>query len=79
MSKLITRASSINRALDEIGDKWCLLIIQEVFWGINSFNEMMTAMGVSKGVLSNRLKWLQSIDCLSKRTDDNGGKRMRYT
>jgi DNA-binding HxlR family transcriptional regulator len=78
MSKLITRASSINRALDEIGDKWCLLIIQEVFWGINSFNEMMTAMGVSKGVLSNRLKWLQSIDCLSKRTDDNGGKRMRY-
>jgi DNA-binding HxlR family transcriptional regulator len=78
MSKLITRASSINRALDEIGDKWCLLIIQEVFWGINSFNEMMTAMGVSKGVLSNRLKWLQSIDCLSKRADGNGGKRMQY-
>ncbi|MEH6568115.1 MAG: winged helix-turn-helix transcriptional regulator [Halioglobus sp.] len=78
MSKLITRASSINRALDEIGDKWCLLIIQEVFWGINSFNEMMTAMGVSKGVLSDRLKWLQSIDCLSKRADDKGGKRMQY-
>lgn len=78
MSKLITRASSINRALDEIGDKWCLLIIQEVFWGINSFNEMMTAMGVSKGVLSDRLKWLLSIDCLSKRADYKGGKRMQY-
>jgi DNA-binding HxlR family transcriptional regulator len=78
MSKLITRASSINRALDQIGDKWCLLIIQEVFWGINSFNEMMTAMGVSKGVLSDRLKWLQSVDCLRKQADDKGGKRMRY-
>tara|TARA_R110001592_G_scaffold363043_2_gene679795 strand:+ start:60171 stop:61112 length:942 start_codon:yes stop_codon:yes gene_type:complete len=78
MSKLITRASSINRALDQIGDKWCLLIIQEVFWGINSFNEMMTATGVSKGVLSDRLKWLQSIDCLHKRVDGEGGKRMRY-
>jgi len=78
MSKLITRASSINRALDQIGDKWCLLILQEVFWGINSFNEMMAATGVSKGVLSNRLKWLQAVDCLHKKADGAGGKRMRY-
>lgn len=78
MSKLVTRASSINRALDQVGDKWCLLIIQEVFWGINSFTEMMTAMGVSRGVLSDRLKWLQSIDCLRKETEHEGGKRMIY-
>ena len=78
MSKLITRASSINRALDQVGDKWCLLIIQEVFWGINSFNEMMDAMGVSPGVLSGRLKWLQSIDCLGQTPERAGGKRMKY-
>ncbi|MCB1674687.1 MAG: helix-turn-helix transcriptional regulator [Halioglobus sp.] len=78
MSKLITRASSINRALDQIGDKWCLLIIQEVFWGINSFNDMMNATGVSRGVLSDRLKWLQSVGCLHKKADGQGGKRMRY-
>ena len=68
MSELTTRGSSINRALDQIGDKWCLLIIQEVLWGINSFNDMMEAMGVSRGVLSNRLKWLQEVDCLKKET-----------
>lgn len=78
MSKLITRASSINRALDQIGDKWCLLIIQEVFWGINSFTEMMAAMGVSRGVLSDRLKWLRSIDCLRQIPEREGGKRLRY-
>lgn len=78
MNKLLTRASSINRALDQVGDKWCLLILQEVFWGINSFNEMMGAMGISRGVLSDRLKWLQSIDCLRKEPDGKGGKRMRY-
>jgi DNA-binding HxlR family transcriptional regulator len=78
MSKLITRASSINRALDQIGDKWCLLIIQEVFWGINSFTEMMSAMGVSRGVLSDRLKWLQSVDCLRQVAEREGGKRMTY-
>jgi DNA-binding HxlR family transcriptional regulator len=78
MSKLITRASSINRALDQIGDKWCLLIIQEVFWGINSFTAMMSAMGVSRGVLSDRLKWLQSVGCLRQVAERKGGKRMTY-
>ena len=78
MSKFITRASSINRALDQVGDKWCLLILQEVFWGINSFNEMLSATGASRGVLSDRLKWLQAVDCLHKKSDGKGSKRMRY-
>jgi DNA-binding HxlR family transcriptional regulator len=78
MDKLITRASSINRALDQVGDKWCLLILQEVFWGINSFTEMMAAMGVSRGVLSDRLKWLQSVGCLKQVAEREGGKRMTY-
>jgi DNA-binding HxlR family transcriptional regulator len=78
MAEFTTRASSINRALDQIGDKWCLLIIQEVLWGINSFNDMMAAMGVSRGVLSNRLKWLQEVDCLRKDVESAGARRPRY-
>ena len=78
MTEFTTRASSINRALDQIGDKWCLLIIQEVLWGINSFNDMMQAMGVSRGVLSNRLKWLQEVDCLRKDVESAGERRPRY-
>ena len=78
MTEFITRASSINRALDQIGDKWCLLIIQEVLWGINSFNDMMNAMGVSRGVLSNRLKWLQEIGCLRKDVESLGQRRPLY-
>ena len=78
MTELTTRASSINRALDQIGDKWCLLIIQEVLWGINSFNDMMAAMGVSRGVLSNRLKWLQEVDCLRRDTAAGGERRPIY-
>jgi len=77
-SGFTTRASSINRALDEIGDKWCLLILQEVFWGINTFNEMMAAMGVSRGVLSNRLKWLQGVGCLRRDRGDTQTRRPRY-
>ncbi|WP_116366999.1 winged helix-turn-helix transcriptional regulator [Parahaliea mediterranea] len=71
MTELTTRASSINRALDQIGDKWCLLILQEVFWGIHSFGGILQETGISRGVLSDRLKWLQDHDCLRRR----GGAR----
>ncbi|MFT4636459.1 MAG: DNA-binding HxlR family transcriptional regulator [Arenicella sp.] len=78
MNELTTRASSINRALDQIGDKWCLLILQEVFWNVNTFTAMQEAMGVSRGVLASRLKWLQSIDCLQQLSERPGSKRMSY-
>lgn len=79
LSKLVTRASSINRALDEIGDKWCLLILQEGFWGVSAFNELMHATGASRGVLSNRLKWLQSVGCLSRERGAAGQVRYHLT
>jgi len=63
-----TRASSINRALDQIGDKWSLLIIGDVLWGINTFSELLAATGMSRGVLADRLKWLEKVDCLQKKT-----------
>jgi DNA-binding HxlR family transcriptional regulator len=75
VTTLSTRANSINRALDEIGDKWCLLIIQEVFWGINTFSGMLEAIGASRGVLSDRLKWLQQVGCLRKAPRRPGSRR----
>lgn len=77
-NKLQTRASSINRALDQLGDKWCMLILQEIFWGVNTFNEILSASGMSRGVLSQRLKWLQEVDCLKKQPNQQGGKRSVY-
>jgi DNA-binding HxlR family transcriptional regulator len=73
-----TRASSINRALDQIGDKWSLLIIGDVLWGINTFSELLAATGMSRGVLSDRLKWLESVDCLQKRLPDGNPRRPTY-
>lgn len=73
-----TRASSINRALDEIGDKWCLLILQQVFLGIHGFNEILQATGISRGVLSDRLQWLQSKACLKRQQKTPGAGRHSY-
>lgn len=35
-------------------------------------------MGVSRGVLSDRLRWLESVACLKKAPDAKGGKRLVY-
>lgn len=78
MTYIETRASSINRALDQIGDKWCLLILQEVFWGINTFSAMLHETGISRGVLSNRLKWLQDLGCLRKRVAGGNHRHTTY-
>ena len=73
-----TRASSINRALDEIGDRWSLLIIGDVLWGMHSFGELLAATGISRGVLTDRLKWLESVDCLQRRFPDGNPRRPSY-
>jgi DNA-binding HxlR family transcriptional regulator len=75
---LRTKASSINRALDQIGDKWCLIILQEILWGVRTFGGLLKASGMSKGVLSDRLKWLQDIDCLNKVTPADNPRRPTY-
>jgi len=73
-----TRASSINRALDQIGDKWSLLLIGEVLWGVNTFSELLAATGMSRGVLSDRLKWLEEVDCLRKEFSNGNPRRPVY-
>jgi len=75
---MLTRASSINRALDQIGDKWSLLIIGDVLWGINTFGELLAATGMSRGVLADRLKWLESVDCLHKKLANGNSRRPTY-
>jgi DNA-binding HxlR family transcriptional regulator len=75
---LVTRANSIDRALDQIGDKWSLLIIQEIYWGVHSFTGLLRETGASRGVLTDRLAWLVKIGCLKKQVPENGGKRAEY-
>jgi len=77
-SVMETRASSINRALDQIGDRWSLLIIGDVLWGMHSFSELLAATGISRGVLTNRLKWLETTDCLQRRYPEGNLRRPSY-
>src|ERR1700730_19013119 len=64
----------VARALDEIGDWWSLLIIRYAFEGMRRFGEFQKSMGISKGILTARLKHLVAIDILDMApvTDEGG-------
>jgi DNA-binding HxlR family transcriptional regulator len=54
----------VARALDEIGDWWSLLIIRDSFDGMRRFSEFQKSLGISKGILTARLKHLVAIGVL---------------
>lgn len=65
-----------------IGDRWSLLIIREIFFGINQFNELQRALpGLSRSVLATRLRYLQRIGVIFNATErpGAGGRCSSYT
>lgn len=69
---------SVRRALDEIGDRWTLLILLSAFCGVQRFDEWKGLLGVSPSILSNRLKQLVRKRILRKEPVESGSQRLRY-
>ncbi len=57
---------SIARALSVLGDRWTMLILRNSFMGIRRFDEFQENLGVTRHVLSERLKRLVEQDILIK-------------
>ena len=67
---------SIARALTVLGDEWSLLILREAFLGTRRFSDFQARLGVSKNVLSKRLRHLCESGVLER--DDAGVHGTRY-
>ncbi len=58
----------IASTLDIIGDKWSLLIIRDMFLEKTTFKEFSnTPERIAPGILSSRLKLLESLELITKR------------
>jgi DNA-binding HxlR family transcriptional regulator len=60
-------ACSIARTLDVIGEPWSPLILRDVFAGIHRFEQIQQDLGISRKVLTERLKWLVDNEVLERR------------
>ena len=56
----------VARALSVIGDRWTLLIVRDCFLGKSRFDEFQTSLGVTRHLLSGRLKKLVEQGVLEK-------------
>lgn len=70
--------SSLNRALNALGDRWSLLVIQEAFLGARRFEEFHERLGGARSTLSSRLQALETHQILQKKLQRENGSRMDY-
>ncbi|MFI9812389.1 winged helix-turn-helix transcriptional regulator [Saccharothrix variisporea] len=60
-------ACSIARTLDVIGEPWSPLILRDVWAGVTRFDRIQEDLGISRKVLTERLKWLVERGVLERR------------
>ncbi|HEY6983409.1 helix-turn-helix domain-containing protein [Reyranella sp.] len=74
-------ACPIARSLDLIGDWWSLLIVRDALRGMRRFNEFEKSLGVSKNILTQRLRTLarQGILELVPAADGSAYREYRLT
>jgi DNA-binding HxlR family transcriptional regulator len=71
-------ACSIARTLDVIGEPWSPLILRDVYVGISRFEQIQADLGISRKVLTERLKWLVECGVLERQQYDTRPTRYEY-
>ncbi|MGJ8654179.1 MAG: winged helix-turn-helix transcriptional regulator [Opitutaceae bacterium] len=70
----------VANALDIVGDKWTLLVIRDLLWGKQRFDEFLKSPeGIATNILSQRLKWLVDNGLAKRETDPEDGRKVIYT
>lgn len=69
---------SMSRALEVIGDWWTPLIIRDLFIGISRFDQLVADLGISRNLLTARLKLLEESALISKSAYSLKPQRFEY-
>jgi DNA-binding HxlR family transcriptional regulator len=69
---------SIARALEVVGERWTLLIVRDVLFGRNRFEELVESLGVTRTVLTARLRTLEDVGVLSRSAYQDNPPRFEY-
>jgi DNA-binding HxlR family transcriptional regulator len=72
------RPCAIADALELIGERWSLLVVRELFWGVHRFGEIARNTGAPRDVLSARLRRLVDAGVLEKRQYSERPPRFEY-
>ena len=68
----------VARALSVIGDRWTMLIVRDCFLGKSRFDEFQKSLGMTRHLLSDRLKRLVEQGVLEKNPYQENPVRYDY-
>lgn len=68
----------VARPLDAIGDQWSLLVLRDAFEGSTRFSEFQKSLGVSRNILSMRLRNLVRHGILDSVPASDGSAYLEY-
>jgi DNA-binding HxlR family transcriptional regulator len=71
---------SLAQALDVIGEWWSMLIVRDFFLGngVRRFEQLRDSLGISRNILTERLKTLTEAGVIERIPLQEGGKRCAY-
>lgn len=68
----------VARGLSVVGDRWTMLILRDCFQGIRRFEQMQERLGITRHVLSDRLKKLEQAGVLHREAYQQRPVRFEY-
>ncbi|HMO46467.1 MAG TPA: helix-turn-helix domain-containing protein [Rubrivivax sp.] len=69
---------SVARTVSVIGDRWTLLVLRDCFLGVRRFEAFQQRLGISRPMLSDRLRKLVDAGVLRKRSYQESPPRYEY-
>lgn len=76
-SKIPLDKCNLAKAVEEIGDRWTLLILRSAFYGLRRFGDIQAELSIPRTVLSGRLKQLVARGIMETRNYKEVGQRPR--
>jgi DNA-binding HxlR family transcriptional regulator len=71
--------SALDAALQQVGDRWSLLLVESLLGGPRRFGELLEELdGLAPNILSNRLKALEAQGVLAARPYSTRPRRVAY-
>lgn len=77
-SKPTPRVCGIADALGVVGDRWALLVLRELGFGVHRFNDIQANTGAPRDSLATRLRDLEQAGLISRRRYSEHPPRDEY-
>lgn len=75
---LLPRPCSVAAALDILGERWTLLAIREMAYGVHRFDQITAYTGASRDILASRLRKLEQRGIVERRQYNEHPPRFEY-